>query len=109
MITTACHTQKQMTDALEQFDLPYECYSEIEILELAVSFIAEEQIIGWFQDGRNLVLALGNRSILANPTSHNTKYILDHFMKCRDRYRPYAPVVVEEKQINILILIAARQ
>ena len=40
--------------------------------------------------------ALGNRSILANPTSLETKYVLDHYMKSRDRYRPYAPVVIEE-------------
>ena len=33
---------------------------------------------------------------LANPNHPNTKYILDLHIKQRDRYRPYAPVILEE-------------
>ena len=40
--------------------------------------------------------ALGNRSILANPTFSKNKSILDMSVKQRDSYRPYAPVVLEE-------------
>ena len=55
-------------------------------------------MFGWFQGrGEFGPRALGNRSILANPMSLNTKHILDHYMKCRERYRPYAPVVIEEQ------------
>ena len=67
------------------------------MLKFAANLIANKKVIGWFQGGSEFgPRALGNRSILANPTSLNTKYILDHYMKCRDRYRPYAPVVIEE-------------
>ena len=58
----------------------------------------KERVFGWFQGGSEFdPRALGNRSILANPSSLTTKHVLNHFMKCRDRYRPYTPVVVEEK------------
>ena len=50
-----------------------------------------------FKEKRVWPSRFGESSILANPpTSSATKYILDHYMKCRDRYRPYAPVVTEE-------------
>ena len=67
-------------------------------MKFAAEKIAQENIIGWFQGSSEFgPRALGNRSILASPSSPKTKYMLDHFMKCRDRYRPYAPVVIEER------------
>ena len=91
------YNYKEIMDAVKQYDFEYKVLSVNEILEFAAEMIAQENIIGWFQ-GRSEFgpRALGNRSILANPASPRTKYMLDHFMKCRDRYRPYAPVVIEE-------------
>ena len=67
------------------------------MIKCAAQLISENKIFGWFQGKSEFgPRALGNRSILANPTSLETKYVLDHYMKSRDRYRPYAPVVIEE-------------
>jgi len=41
--------------------------------------------------------ALGNRSILADPRSHRAKDILNHKVKFREWYRPFAPVCKEER------------
>ncbi|MEE2745403.1 MAG: carbamoyltransferase C-terminal domain-containing protein [Pseudomonadota bacterium] len=84
--------------AAKQFKYSYQVLAWKEIIELASDLIASEKIIGWFQ-GRSEFgpRALGNRSILANPAAKSTKYLLDNLMKCRDRYRPYAPVVIEEE------------
>jgi carbamoyltransferase len=41
--------------------------------------------------------ALGNRSILCDPTYKNMKDILNHKVKHREWYRPFAPVVTHEK------------
>ena len=41
--------------------------------------------------------ALGNRSILANPCNPETKDILNSRVKKRESFRPFAPVVLEEK------------
>jgi len=92
------YNYKEIIEAVTQYDLEYKVLSEKEILKFAAEMIAQEKIIGWFQGASEFgPRALGNRSILANPASPRTKYMLDHFMKCRDRYRPYAPVVIEER------------
>ena len=88
---------KEIMEAVTKYDFAYKVLSEKEMLKFAAEMIAQENVIGWFQGASEFgPRALGNRSILANPASPRTKYMLDHFMKCRDRYRPYAPVVIEE-------------
>ena len=92
------YSKEEIIESIETFDLRYEELAENKIFKIAANLIQEEKIIGWFQ-GRSEFgpRALGNRSILANPSSSSIKYFLDNYMKCRDRYRPYAPVVIEEK------------
>ena len=92
------YNQNEIMDALSKYNFSYKILTVKEIFKCAANLILEEKVFGWFQ-GRSEFgpRALGNRSILANPTSPSTKNILDHFMKCRDRYRPYAPVVIEER------------
>ncbi|MFL2868560.1 MAG: carbamoyltransferase C-terminal domain-containing protein [Prochlorococcus marinus] len=92
------YDENHIINAISKYNLSFKILTENELFKIAAKFIQQEKIIGWFQ-GRSEFgpRALGNRSILANPSSVATKYILDHYMKCRDRYRPYAPVVIEEK------------
>ena len=61
------------------------------------SRIAAGDIIGWFQ-GRSEFgpRALGNRSILADPRKQNNKEIINHVIKNREWFRPFAPIVLEE-------------
>ena len=44
--------------------------------------------------------ALGNRSILANPTNHKIKDILNLKIKLREKFRPFAPAILEEHQTD---------
>ena len=92
------YKNEEIIEALSNYDFLYKILSNKEVFKYAADLILKEKVFGWFQ-GRSEFgpLALGNRSILANPTSSATKYVLDHFMKCRDEYRPYAPVVIEDK------------
>ena len=92
------YEKDELIEAISSFNLTYKLLPEEKFIFEAAEMIKQEKIIGWFQ-GRSEFgpRALGNRSILANPFSKKTKYILDHLMKCRDRYRPYAPVVIEER------------
>ena len=41
--------------------------------------------------------ALGNRSIMADPRSAEMKYVVNERIKFREPFRPFAPVVLEEK------------
>jgi carbamoyltransferase len=40
--------------------------------------------------------ALGNRSILADPTQENIKEILNSIIKKRELFRPFAPMILED-------------
>lgn len=59
--------------------------------------ISEGAIIGWFQ-GRSEFgpRALGNRSILADPRNFHNRELINHVVKNREWFRPFAPVVLEE-------------
>jgi carbamoyltransferase len=66
-------------------------YSEIALM------IANGAIVGWFQDkSESGNRALGNRSILADPRNPEIKDIINHTIKMREDFRPFAPAVLEE-------------
>ncbi len=59
--------------------------------------LAEGCIIGWFQGRMEYgPRALGARSILADPRPKNMKDKINHFIKYRESFRPFAPSVLIE-------------
>jgi carbamoyltransferase len=69
---------------------------KVDIKEVAQA-IADGQIIGWFQGkSESGHRALGNRSILADPRNPKIKSIINHTIKQREDFRPFAPSVLEE-------------
>ena len=64
---------------------------------LASNFIRKKKLIFWFQDGMEWgPRALGNRSILADPTNREIKKIINQKIKKREEFRPFAPVVLKD-------------
>ena len=65
--------------------------------EFIAKQLAAGKIIGWFQ-GRSEFgpRALGNRSILADPRNFHNRELINHVVKNREWFRPFAPVVLEE-------------
>ncbi|MFC7387120.1 carbamoyltransferase family protein [Sphaerisporangium rhizosphaerae] len=61
--------------------------------------LAAGAVTGWFQ-GRSEIgpRALGNRSILADPRRPDMKDRINAKVKHREPFRPFAPVVLEERQ-----------
>lgn len=61
--------------------------------------LASGAIVGWFQ-GRSEVgpRALGNRSILADPRAADMKDRINAKVKHREWFRPFAPVVLQDRQ-----------
>ena len=47
--------------------------------------------------------ALGNRSILADPRDPDIQRIINSKTKKREEFRPFAPSVLENLKINILL------
>jgi carbamoyltransferase len=68
-----------------------------EVARETAAAIASNKIVGWFQ-GRQEIgpRALGHRSIVANPLNPQMKDILNHRVKRREHFRPFAPSVLEE-------------
>ena len=66
-------------------------------IDFVVQALCQNKIVGWFQgQGEIGPRALGNRSILMNPTIVNGKDILNEQVKKREFWRPYAPSIIEE-------------
>ncbi len=60
--------------------------------------LAEGNVIGWFQGNAEWgPRALGNRSILADPTRADMKKIVNERIKFREPFRPFAPSVMIEE------------
>jgi carbamoyltransferase len=75
--------------------LSAEKYDDIQ--SIAAQMLADGKILGWFQ-GRMEIgpRALGNRSILANPTLPFMKDKINAEVKHRESFRPFAPSVPVE-------------
>ena len=69
---------------------------KVNLTEVAQA-IANGKIVGWFQGkSESGNRALGNRSILADPRDPDIKDKINHTIKMREDFRPFAPSVLEE-------------
>jgi carbamoyltransferase len=80
-------------------------YNDDDLFEVVSELLAQGKIVGWFQ-GRMEVgaRALGNRSILANPSFPRMKEIINRDVKRREYFRPFAPTILEEHAADWLDL-----
>lgn len=70
------------------------------IFKKAAEKISHDKIIGWFQGKMEIgPRALGNRSILANPSSGMMRKRIS-CIKERELWRPFAPSILEEYSLN---------
>jgi carbamoyltransferase len=77
----------------------YEKLSNDELLVKVSEYLSEGLVVGWFRDNIEFgARALGNRSILANPTLPNMKDKINAVIKKREGFRPFAPMVCYDKQ-----------
>ena len=88
-------------NVIDQGSLPY-ILSSRPWEKVTPSLVAIElqkgKIIGVCRDGSETgPRALGNRSILADPRNHQGKDIINHKVKFREWYRPFAPICKEER------------
>ena len=68
-----------------------------EIYKITAEKIVNNQVVGWFKGRMEWgPRALGNRSILANPANKNINDILNLKIKLREKFRPFAPAILNE-------------
>lgn len=91
------YSSSAIRHVLDLADVPYQ---EVDNpAQVAARLLAEGKIIGWFQ-GRMETgpRALGNRSILADPSVPGMKDRLNRRVKFREEFRPFAPSVLHAHQ-----------
>ena len=92
------------TGSREMLDVRYYPRKEDQIKSLALK-IADNMVVGFFQGGSEIgPRALGNRSILASPKKKWVKDYINHEIKMREWYRPFAPSVLYENQSEVFDL-----
>ena len=67
---------------------------ERELIRKTAELVYADKIVAWFQGRMEWgPRALGSRSLLANPLNPDMKDILNHRVKHREGFRPFAPVI----------------
>jgi carbamoyltransferase len=91
-------TDDAIEKAVVASGLPFKKLTRDQLVETAATAIAGGKICGWFQGREEWgPRALGNRSILCNPGWPDMKATLNARIKNREPFRPFAPVILEEK------------
>jgi carbamoyltransferase len=68
------------------------------LVDFTAEQIASGKVVGWFQGRMEWgARALGNRSILADPRRIDMREVLNVKIKLREKFRPFAPSILEER------------
>jgi carbamoyltransferase len=88
----------RMRGALERANVPFEELPIDGVIARAADALADGAVLGWYQGRVEFgPRALGNRSILADPRRRDMQDVLNSRIKHREPFRPFAPVVLEER------------
>lgn len=100
------YTNKQIEQTLHNQSIPFHFYEDDELASIIAEKIWKNEIVGILR-GRSEIgpRALCHRSILANPTETDMKDYINAKVKHREKFRPFAPVVVSEKQFTYFSLL----
>lgn len=92
------YDERHVLDALGEYADRVEWREEPDAAAVAdrtAELLAGKNVVGWFQGRAEFgPRALGNRSILANPSFPDIKDIINLRVKHREPFRPFAPVVL---------------
>ena len=70
----------------------------LELYDTVAAYLAKNKVVGWFQGRMEFgPRALGNRSILGNPSHPEMQKKINLSIKYREGFRPFAPAVLEEE------------
>ena len=68
------------------------------LCDAVAGLLAREMVVGWFQGRMEFgPRALGSRSILGDPRSHDMQSTMNRKIKFRESFRPFAPSVLRDR------------
>jgi carbamoyltransferase len=88
----------QLAAFLRERGIVHRRLREPELLRDVARRLAEGQVVGWFHGRMEFgPRALGARSILADARSERMQSLMNHKIKFRESFRPFAPAVLAEQ------------
>ena len=95
------YSNDEIKTTLDTYKIPYEYHNDI--LEVASDLLAKGEIVAWFQGAMEYgPRALGNRSILANPSLKGISDKINLIIKFREKWRPFCPSILKEYAKEII-------
>lgn len=92
------YNNEEIEESLSNTKLKYEKLDDIDIVNRIAKDISDGKIVAYFEGGSEIgPRALGHRSILADARNKNMKDKLNKNVKHREEFRPFAPMVLQEK------------
>jgi carbamoyltransferase len=95
-------TNENILSAIELRRIKYQRFDSFDLLcKNTAALLAEGNVVGWFQGKMEFgPRALGNRSILANPSYPGMQKKLNLKIKFRESFRPFAPSVIADDAVG---------
>jgi carbamoyltransferase len=85
-------------EAIREAGLPFESHEEPALIQRTLDLIEGGRVVGWFQGKMEFgARALGNRSLIADPRRTDMRDIINLRIKFREKFRPFAPSILEEE------------
>ncbi|MBL8955219.1 MAG: hypothetical protein JNK82_30875 [Myxococcaceae bacterium] len=92
------HPRSAIDSALEAFDKKIQHNKPADLYETVATALEAGKVVGWYQGRMEWgPRALGNRSILADARRDDMKDVVNHAVKLREGFRPFAPACLAEK------------
>jgi carbamoyltransferase len=93
------HSPEDTEEFLKENNIAYEYIGDDQkLIDRVADSIQNGKVVGWHQGRFEWgPRALGNRSILADPRSHEMKDIVNVKIKFREPFRPFAPSILVER------------
>ncbi len=93
------YSEEQVQAFLDANGIRYQYFkNDDQLMDRVTDLLLQGKVVGWYQGRFEWgPRALGNRSILADPRREEMKDIVNRKIKFREPFRPFAPVVLEER------------
>lgn len=92
------YSETEIQAFLDSEDIPYSRMTAGEVADRVAALLSQGKVIGWFQGRMEFgPRSLGARSIIGDARSPEMQAKMNLKIKHRERFRPFAPSVLEEK------------
>jgi carbamoyltransferase len=90
-------TDAECAEAIAKAGLPFDQLQQDQVLDQTTAAMLDGKVVGWFQGRMEFgARALGSRSLIADPRRTDMRDIINLRIKFREKFRPFAPSILEE-------------